>query len=71
MKRFELVIEWDGNGLRMNAKNDGFNILELIALLDVNKSDIVEQFTKHDNFTSHRIVRVGDQWEEIERKGGE
>lgn len=69
MKRFELVIESDANGVRMTGQNDGFNVLEIMALLDVKKTDIMEQFTKCENFTSHRVAKVDGEWKEINRKG--
>ena len=69
MKRFELVIEWDANGMRMTGENDGFNILELIALLDVKRNDIIEQFTKCENFSHYRVAKANGEWKEIVREG--
>lgn len=69
MKRFELVIEQDANSLVMNGENEGFTALELIALLDIKKTDIMEQFTKRENFTHHRVAKKDGDAVEI-RKGG-
>ena len=69
MKRFELVIETDGNGMKMYGTNDGFNPLELVALLDIKKNDIIEQFTKCENFTHHRVCKKGDDWVNIVEEG--
>ena len=70
-KRFEMVIEHDDNGLTITGENNGFNVLELIALFDIKKSDLVEQFTKCENFTHHRICNDDGEWKEIKKKGGE
>ena len=67
MKRFELVIEQDDNGLTMSGENDGFNVLEIVALLDIKKIDLVEQFTKRENFTHHRTAKVNGEWNEIRK----
>ena len=68
MKRFKLVIEHDADGVRMNGENDGFNVLEIIALLDVKKNDLIEQFAKCDNFTHHRVAKTDDGWKEIRKE---
>ena len=65
MKRFELVIEWDENGISVNGENDGFSAIELIALLDIKKNDIMEQFTKCENFRHHRVCNENGEWREI------
>lgn len=65
MKRFELVIKCDDNGVTMTGENDGFNALEIIALLDIKKTDIMEQFTKCENFTHRRICNENGEWKNI------
>ena len=67
MKRFELVIEDDGDSCIMSGTNEGFNVLELIALLDVKKIDLMEQFTKRENFTHHRVVKKDGEEAEIQK----
>lgn len=69
MKKFKLVIEHDADGIRMSGENDGFNVLELIALLDVKKTDLMEQFTKLDNFKHHRVAKTKEgEWTEIRKE---
>lgn len=67
MKRFELVIEDDFDGCRISGTNEGFTALELIALLDIKKIDIIEQFTKRENFTHHRVAKFDGETEEIQK----
>lgn len=67
MKRFELVIEQDADSLVMNGDNDGFTALELIAMLDIKKLDIIEQFTKRENFTHHRVAKHDGETVDIQK----
>lgn len=68
MKKFELVVEMSDNTLSMGGTNDGFTALELIALLDIKKLDIIEQFTKLENFTHRRVVKRNGEWVSIEKE---
>jgi len=68
MKKFELVVEVSDNTLSMSGTNDGFTALELIALLDIKKLDIIEQFTKHGNFTHRRVAQKNGEWVSIEKE---
>ena len=68
MKRFELIVECEGEKVQMSAKNDGFSAFELIAVLETKKSDLVEQVTHPENFTHHRIAKEKGKWKNIAKR---
>ena len=61
MRRFELIATEDNGVFTFTSENDGFNALELIAILEMKKHDVVVQAeaqTKYDR----AMVRSGKKF---------
>jgi hypothetical protein len=43
MKKYILEIKLDNEGLSCSTENDGFNVIELIGILEWKKNDIFKQ----------------------------
>lgn len=50
MERFELVATSINGNLTIETKNEGFNALELIGILDTKRDDIVRQVNCEADF---------------------
>ena len=68
-KRWTLVFEEDENGgIRISSKNDGFNSMELLALLDLKKTDVLAQLSPETVFKRVFVDENGNEFELKEEK---
>ena len=52
MKKFEIIFTMDDDGvISISGENNGFTALEAIALLEMKKSDVLDQVNKPTKFT--------------------
>lgn len=55
MKKFTLVCtEKEDEQIEMRMVNEGFNGMEILAILEIKKADLIEQVTHPEKFTFKR-----------------
>lgn len=48
MKTFKMEVILDDNKMDMNTWNDGFNVLELIGIMERKKDDLLKQISEKE-----------------------
>ena len=67
MARFELIATVENGYLNIETKNEGFNSLDIIGILDMKRADIVRQVNEKTNFKRTLINDDGSK-EDISEK---
>ena len=61
MKEFVLkCIQKDDDNIELSMSNDGFNGMEIMAILETKKFDLIEQVTHPEKFTYRREYKDTD-----------
>lgn len=61
MRKFVLTcIEAENETVKLEVRNEGFNGMELLAILEMKKADLVEQFTHPEKFRYERELVDSD-----------
>ena len=67
MKKYTLTITLgEDDSVNMRSENQGFNIAELVAFLEVKKLDLVAQSSEYANFKRHVMRDDGTKIEIVE-----
>lgn len=61
MKRFEFIVEDDGDRRTLSTTNDGFNAAELLGYLEMKRQDIMHQVLEPDSFKRTLIDDDGNK----------
>ncbi len=56
MKRFELIVTEKNGNFNFTAENNGFNALELIAILEMKKNDVIVQVQAQTEYDRTTII---------------
>ena len=70
MRKFELIVTEDNGVFTFTSKNDGFNALELIAILEMKKHDVVVQAEAQTDY-DRTMVRNGKKFNIVESEDTE
>lgn len=69
MKRWELIFtEHDDGQISVSAQNQGFDGMELLALLDLKKCDVLAQISPTTVFKRTLITEDGTKYDFTEEK---
>ena len=61
MAKFELVVTRNGDDWKFNTYNDGFTAVELIGMLDMKKTDVLNQINEFTKFERTVIDNEGNK----------
>lgn len=61
MAKFELVVTRNGYDWTFKTNNDGFDAVEIIGMLDMKKTDILNQINEYTKFERTVVDKDGNR----------
>ena len=60
MRKYVLIAEHEDGVLNIHCQNTGFEVVELVGILEVKKADLMEQVLNDINFVRQVVNENGD-----------